>query len=230
VTESTDTISVTQAPVLTPPPDRPPRAITRTVVMVVLMFGLGVALTTVKLPYFVLEPGNTLETEGAIDVQGVEFFESPDGEVRFVTVTQRRVSTVDYVISSLSESDDTATAQLTLTMQDGLRAQQVFELLRGGVAMMQLVATAEPEAVRDWLKARSVRLLAATPNASTAYTAADLTGSVAWVLGAEARGLDAFWSAQADVTVSIPVAGAVDSLNVSAAAAILLFETARQRA
>jgi hypothetical protein len=47
---------------------------------------------------------------------------------------------------SLSESGDTATAQLRLTMQDGLRAQQVFELLRGGVAMMQLVATAEPEA------------------------------------------------------------------------------------
>ena len=69
------------------------------------MFAIGVALTTVRLPYLVLEPGDTIETEGFIDVEGLEVFPSPDGEVRFVTVTQRRLSPVGWVISSLSDSD-----------------------------------------------------------------------------------------------------------------------------
>jgi len=47
---------------------------------------------------------------------------------------------------SLSESNNSVTANLTLTMTDGLRAQQVFELMRGGLAMLQLAATAEPQA------------------------------------------------------------------------------------
>lgn len=47
---------------------------------------------------------------------------------------------------SLTESEDTATAVVTLTMVDSVRAQQVFELMRGGLAMLQLAAAAEPEA------------------------------------------------------------------------------------
>lgn len=47
---------------------------------------------------------------------------------------------------SLRESGDTATARLNLTMDNGPRAQQVFEAMRGGLAMLQLVASAEPDA------------------------------------------------------------------------------------
>jgi len=47
---------------------------------------------------------------------------------------------------SLKDAGDSVTTQLTMTMVDDLRAQQVFELLRGGLAMLQLAATAEPEA------------------------------------------------------------------------------------
>lgn len=47
---------------------------------------------------------------------------------------------------TLTETQDTATAAVALTMVDKVRAQQVFELMRGGLAMMQLAATAEPEA------------------------------------------------------------------------------------
>jgi len=46
----------------------------------------------------------------------------------------------------LKDQDDSVAGDLTLTMSDAVRAQQVFELLRGGLAMMQLVATAEPQA------------------------------------------------------------------------------------
>ncbi len=47
---------------------------------------------------------------------------------------------------SLKDSGDSVVSELTMTMTDDLRAQQVFELLRGGLAMLQLAATAEPEA------------------------------------------------------------------------------------
>lgn len=82
------------------------RRFARTFLIALVMFGIGVALTTLRLPYLVLEPGDTFETEGFIEVEGLEVYPSPDGEVRFVTVTQRRLSPVGWVISSLSDSDD----------------------------------------------------------------------------------------------------------------------------
>lgn len=63
------------------------------------------ALFIVQLPYFALEPGNTFETESFIEVVGAESYSSP-GEVSFVTVTQRRLSPIDWVISQFQSSDE----------------------------------------------------------------------------------------------------------------------------
>jgi 23S rRNA (guanosine2251-2'-O)-methyltransferase len=59
--------------------------------------------------------------------------------------------------------------------------------------------------------------------------AADLGGGAALVLGAEGRGLRPLVRRACDAAVSIPLAGQVESLNVSVAAAVLLYEAARQR-
>jgi 23S rRNA (guanosine2251-2'-O)-methyltransferase len=58
----------------------------------------------------------------------------------------------------------------------------------------------------------------------------DLAGGVALVLGAEGRGLRPLVRRTCDGTVAIPLAGCVESLNVSVAAAVLLYEARRQRA
>jgi 23S rRNA (guanosine2251-2'-O)-methyltransferase len=57
----------------------------------------------------------------------------------------------------------------------------------------------------------------------------DLTGGLALVFGAEGRGLRPLVRRTCDLAVSIPLAGSVESLNVSVAVAVLLYEAARQR-
>jgi 23S rRNA (guanosine2251-2'-O)-methyltransferase len=85
----------------------------------------------------------------------------------------------------------------------------------------------------DWLaraKDAGAWIYGADQGAATPYAQADLSGKVVLVLGSEGRGLRRRVSGACDLLISIPVRGRVASLNVSAAAAVLLFEAARQRA
>lgn len=91
------------------------------------------------------------------------------------------------------------------------------------------VAAATPSAAIAWLNGNAIRAIAATVDAPAIYTDADLTGALALVLGSEADGLSAAWGDEGIEHVSIPMAGTTDSLNVSVAAAVLAFESRRQR-
>jgi TrmH family RNA methyltransferase len=81
-----------------------------------------------------------------------------------------------------------------------------------------------------WCRKRGIVTVCADVEASTSYNAIDWTGSTALVLGPESTGLTAEELASADQRVSIPMKGDAESLNVSVAAGILLFEASRQRA
>lgn len=84
----------------------------------------------------------------------------------------------------------------------------------------------------DWLgfaKEAGAWVYGAESGAATPYASADLTGKVVLVVGSEGGGLRRRVAESCDLLVSIPIRGRVESLNVSAAAAVLLFEAARQR-
>jgi 23S rRNA (guanosine2251-2'-O)-methyltransferase len=69
----------------------------------------------------------------------------------------------------------------------------------------------------------------ARPEASTRYDGVDWRGRVVLVLGGEGKGIRPRVAAACDALVAIPQAGQVESLNVAAAASVLLFEAVRQR-
>ena len=95
------------------------------------------------------------------------------------------------------------------------------------------LAVAPAEEVRDWLTARGVTIFATTPAAAHIYWDCDFRVPAAILLGTESTGLSAFWlggnTGGNVVPVAIPQLGAADSLNVSTAAAVCLFEALRQR-
>jgi RNA methyltransferase, TrmH family len=98
----------------------------------------------------------------------------------------------------------------------------------GTIFALPLAAAPTPEALA-WLRACEIGLVAARVDATLAYDAADLTGRRAIALGSEAEGLSGAWHAADVVAVRLPMRGVADSLNVSTAAAILLYESRRQR-
>jgi 23S rRNA (guanosine2251-2'-O)-methyltransferase len=79
------------------------------------------------------------------------------------------------------------------------------------------------------VKGPDLWVYAAAGDAETALWEADLAGGVVLVLGGEGRGLRPLVRRTCDAAVAIPLAGRVESLNVSVAAALLLYEARRQR-
>jgi 23S rRNA (guanosine2251-2'-O)-methyltransferase len=98
-------------------------------------------------------------------------------------------------------------------------------------AVEHLPVAVVPNLARYLAEVKSERLwlYGAAGDADTSMWETDLSGGVAFVLGAEGRGLRPLVRRTCDALLSIPLAGAVESLNVSVAAAVLLYEAARQR-
>jgi len=70
---------------------------------------------------------------------------------------------------------------------------------------------------------------AATEKATTIYTNTSLTGPIAFIMGSEDTGIDPRLLALADEHLKIPILGKIESLNVSVAAGLLIYEVIRQR-
>lgn len=80
-----------------------------------------------------------------------------------------------------------------------------------------------------FLKESGFRVVAATEKGDDDYTRGDYTGPLCLVMGAEDKGVDYDNLALADEWVKIPIRGTIESLNVSVAAGILIYEAVKQR-
>lgn len=104
-------------------------------------------------------------------------------------------------------------------------------VVRASIGTLFAVPVVEARSVeaRDWLRERGIQVVAATPHTDRDYTECDYTRGTAILVGTEQIGLSEFWMQHADCQVRIPMRGQCDSLNVAAAATILLYEAVRQR-
>ena len=98
-----------------------------------------------------------------------------------------------------------------------------------GCVFTNQIATGTTDEIIAFLKERKVAIYCATLQNSTSYHTQDYTTPTALVVGTEATGLTQEWRDAAKQNIIIPMQGEIDSMNVSVAAAILIFEAKRQR-
>jgi TrmH family RNA methyltransferase len=104
---------------------------------------------------------------------------------------------------------------------------RVLRAAMGAHFALELYEDVDLEALID---AYPGRVFAAAADGETPYYAADLAGRVALLFGNEGAGVSAALRERAHATLSIPMPGKTESLNVAAAAAVCLFERVRQMA
>ena len=98
-----------------------------------------------------------------------------------------------------------------------------------GTALTFPVRQATTPQTIAWLREKKIPIFTARVDGSIPYTQADFRGGGAIVLGSEAAGLDAAWTAPDIHAIRLPMHGTADSLNISATAAVIFYEALRQR-
>ncbi len=91
------------------------------------------------------------------------------------------------------------------------------------------IATGSTEEIITFLKAHKIQMYGAALTASVGYQTIDFKHPSAIIVGTEATGLSDEWLENTTQNIIIPMRGAIDSMNVSVSAAVILFEAVRQR-
>lgn len=99
----------------------------------------------------------------------------------------------------------------------------------GALHYVPVCKTASLATTIKFLKNSGLKIVAATEKSSRVYTFADFNSPLAIVMGSEEKGISTDILNLADDRVKIPVYGKIESLNVSVAAALMIYETVRQR-
>jgi len=98
-----------------------------------------------------------------------------------------------------------------------------------GCVFTNKIAMGSTSEIIGLLKENNVNIYCAALQASKVYTTQDFTKSTAIIVGTEATGLSEEWLKHSNQNIIIPMQGEIDSMNVSVAAGILIFEAKRQR-
>lgn len=106
------------------------------------------------------------------------------------------------------------------------------EAMKSSAGALSLIPVSRVGSIRNTLKMlqqEGFRIVAATEKSNTLLFEAELTGPMAIVMGSEDTGISREVLKLCDIQLAIPIVGSIESLNVSAAAAVVLFEVVRQR-
>ena len=106
------------------------------------------------------------------------------------------------------------------------------ESMKSSAGALSLIPVCRAGSIRGTLKilqSEGFRIVAATEKSDKLLFEADLSGPTAIVMGSEDTGISKEVLKLCDMRLAIPIRGSVESLNVSAAAAVMLFEAVRQR-
>lgn len=117
---------------------------------------------------------------------------------------------------------------LVLSRSADIFSPQVIRSSLGAVFSNQVVTCSNEEAL-EFCKKWKVSVVVASPEAKDKWSAVKGTGAIGILTGSEANGVSDWWKSRANQLVAIPMRGRVDSLNVSVATAIMLYEVRRQR-
>ncbi len=98
-----------------------------------------------------------------------------------------------------------------------------------GCVFTNNIVTGSTSEIIGFLKEKKINIYCAALQASVNYNTQDFTKPTAIVVGTEATGLSDAWLESATQNIIIPMQGEIDSMNVSVAAGILIFEAKRQR-
>jgi TrmH family RNA methyltransferase len=196
--------------------------------------------------------GARLEETSAHVFERLSIRERPDGLIAVVAPARRSLADLDSLVAgrpgclllAVEGIEKPGNLGAILRSADGAGVDAVLvcdrvtdvhnpNVVRASLGTLFFVPVIETTsaAAREWLAARSIQTLAASPAAALAFTDADLTSATAIVVGSEQYGLDRDWlEGEGAVPVSIPMRGRADSLNVAQAATLLVYEALRQRA
>lgn len=98
-----------------------------------------------------------------------------------------------------------------------------------GCVFTKQIASATSEETISWLKQKNINIYCTYLKASNPYHQTDFTKPTAIIMGTEATGLSDVWVKNSTANIIIPMQGVIDSMNVSNAAAVVVFEARRQR-
>jgi 23S rRNA (guanosine2251-2'-O)-methyltransferase len=105
----------------------------------------------------------------------------------------------------------------------------VRKVASGAAEMVPLIQVTNLVRTMKWLQQEGVWLIGTAGEAENSLYNIDLTGSLAIVMGSEGKGMRRLTREQCDLLVKLPMAGTVESLNVSVATGVTLYEAVRQR-
>jgi TrmH family RNA methyltransferase len=192
-------------------------------------------------------PDAELLTVSRVVFEKISYRENPDGYLGIFPMPKRTL--IDLTLSStplvlVAESvEKPGNLGAILRTADAARVDavlvcdprvdvwnpNVIRASRGAVFAVPVVEVESTEAL-TWLRRGKMRVVAATPSADEEYIKVDMKEPLAIAVGTEDAGLSDFWMQNADIKVRIPMEGRVNSLNVSIAAGLLIYEAKRQRA